>query len=255
MAALLTFVSILVISLIVVRVATVALSLTGLSADVARFQARSAWTGTGFTTGEAENVMKHPVRRKVVSILMVLRSAGLVTSISTLILSFVNVEGSGIGLQRLAILTTLLALLWLISISTFIDRQLTRAIRWALVRWTSLDTRDYASLLHLGGPYSVAEMNVAEGDWLCGRPLRELRLPDEGALVLAIERADNGFVGAPKKNAVIEAGDTVIIYARREILDELDTRPAGQTGQIEHDQSVADQRDIDSREGANDAEE
>ncbi len=83
---------VLLLSLIVVRIAAEALILTGMSREAARFQARSAWTGTGFTTAEAEQVVSHPVRRQIVSTLMFLRSAGLVTAASTLMLSFVSVE-------------------------------------------------------------------------------------------------------------------------------------------------------------------
>ena len=41
---------ILTVSLVVVRVATVGLTMTGLSKDLAQFQALSAFTGSGFTT-------------------------------------------------------------------------------------------------------------------------------------------------------------------------------------------------------------
>ena len=43
------------------RIATVALQLTGLSKANARFQARSAFTGVGYTTSEAEDTVNHPV--------------------------------------------------------------------------------------------------------------------------------------------------------------------------------------------------
>ena len=44
----------LVLALVVTHTASVALILTGLSRDVARFQARSAFTGFGHTTPESE---------------------------------------------------------------------------------------------------------------------------------------------------------------------------------------------------------
>jgi hypothetical protein len=76
-----TFLTVLGLSLIITRLATIALKLTGLSPEVARFQGRSAFTGTGFTTTEAEKVVNHPVRRKIIMWLMIVRSAGLITII------------------------------------------------------------------------------------------------------------------------------------------------------------------------------
>ena len=67
------------LSLLITRLASTALMLTGLSKEAARFQARSAFTGTGFTTHEAEKVVNHPVRRRVIALLMICRSAGLIT--------------------------------------------------------------------------------------------------------------------------------------------------------------------------------
>ena len=87
MAAILTLIVVLLTSLIIVRVATVALTLTGLSRDLARFQARSAFSGAGFTTGESEQVVSHPVRRRIIMLLMLLGNAGIVTVISTLVIS------------------------------------------------------------------------------------------------------------------------------------------------------------------------
>ena len=49
------------ISFLVVRAAAIAFMLTGLDRHKAIFQALSAFTGTGFTTREAERVTSHPV--------------------------------------------------------------------------------------------------------------------------------------------------------------------------------------------------
>jgi len=76
------------VSFIVVRIGGFALQLTGVEADVARFQALSAFTGTGFTTTEAERVVRHRTRRRIVTILIILGNAGFVTIIATLVATF-----------------------------------------------------------------------------------------------------------------------------------------------------------------------
>lgn len=71
------------ISFLFVRAAGIALMMTGLEKNKARFQALSAFSGTGFTTKEAELVINHPVRRKIVTWLMIMGNAGIVTVIVT----------------------------------------------------------------------------------------------------------------------------------------------------------------------------
>lgn len=92
MIAILTLLVIVTISLLVNRIATVALTFTGLSREAARFQSRVAFTGAGYTTSESELVTNHPVRRHIIMILMFLGNVGLVTVIATLMTGFVNIE-------------------------------------------------------------------------------------------------------------------------------------------------------------------
>jgi hypothetical protein len=244
MTALISLLIVLFLSLLVVRIATVALTVTGLSEGAARFQARSAFTGTGFTTREAESVVDHPVRRRIIMLLMILRNAGIVTAVSSLILSFVNTLQSEEGLMRLGWLLGGIIVLWLLSISPWVDRQLSRLIRWALRKWTHLDVRDYVSLLHLAGNYAISEMQVEPGDWIAETSLRDLDLGGEGVLVLGIERGDGTYVGAPTGDTIIEPGDNVLLYGRGDVLEELDERQTGGSGDEAHRRSVAGQQDV-----------
>jgi len=79
-------------SALVVKVGTVALRMTGLDVKRARFQALSAFTGTGFTTKDSELVVRDDRRRRIIMTLMILGNAGFVTVLATLIGSFVFVE-------------------------------------------------------------------------------------------------------------------------------------------------------------------
>ena len=73
MLSIISLLVVLTLSILVTRIATVALTYTGLSRESARFQARSAFTGVGFTTNESEKVVNHPLRRKILMLLMLLR--------------------------------------------------------------------------------------------------------------------------------------------------------------------------------------
>jgi hypothetical protein len=238
------FLTVLCLSLIVTRLATIALTYTGLSRQAAAFQARSAFTGTGFTTSEAEKVVDHPVRRRIIMALMVARSAGLVTIVISLILSFAS-SGEMDRLTRLGWLTGGAAILWLLTRSRFLDQSMSKAIHWSLQRWTSLDTRDYASLLNVHGPYRVNEIFVKKGDWLAGKRLSDCRLPEEGVTVLGVYRSDGRYVGVPRSDTKIFVGDTVVLYGRSKVLHQLTLRRDDPSGQKAHEQAVNDQKNIE----------
>jgi hypothetical protein len=237
MVALATVLVVMLVSLLITRVATVALTLTGLSREVARFQARSALSGTGFTTSEAESVVNHPVRRRIVMTLMLVGSAGLVTVVASLMLSFTG-AGHRQALHRVLLLIAGLTVVWLLARSRWVDRRLSWLIARGLRRWTSLDTRDYAALLHLAERYQVGEIAVREDDWLAGRQLDDLGLRDEGVVILGLTAADGTWVGAPTSETRIEAGDRIVVYGPGAQLTELDCRRAGAAGDRRHDEAV-----------------
>ena len=65
------------VSFLVVRAAAIALMMTGMEEKRARFQALSAFSGTGFTTRDAEIVVNNPRRRQIITWLMILGNAGI----------------------------------------------------------------------------------------------------------------------------------------------------------------------------------
>lgn len=238
------------LSIFITRIATVALVHTGLSVESARFQARSALTGTGFTTAEAEAVINHPVRRRIIMTLMLVGNAGLVTVISSLILTFVGGQGETSLAVKLGFLALGLILLIWMAFSRWLDRHLSRVIDWALKRWVNLDTRDYVSLLHLAGEYRLVELLVKPGDWIDGLRLMDARPRNEGVMVLAVKNAEGAFIGTPSGETVVAAGDTLVLYGRTAALSSLDQRRKGWEGDKSHREAVAEQRQLSKEESA-----
>lgn len=251
MLAVATVVIVAVTSLLITRVATLAFVLTGMSQEAARFQARSALSGTGFTTAEAEGVVGHPVRRRIVMTLMLLGSAGLVTTMATLVIGFANAS-RGQAFSRLAVLLVALGALVLISRTRWFNRALSPLLARLLSRYTDLEAKDYAELLHLGGDWGVGEVAVREGDWLAGGRLAEHDLRSEGVAALGVERPDGSFLGAPSFQTLICPGDVLLLYGRRDRLNEIDDRPAGPEGDRAHLEAVADQERASAAERAED---
>jgi hypothetical protein len=230
---------VLTISLLVTRVAAVALVHTGLSREVARFQARSAFTGVGFTTGESESIVGHPVRRRITMSLMLFGNVGTVAALSSTLLSFIGLESGGSHWRELVLLLAGLATLLLVAASRRVDAALSNIISWALRRFTELDTHDYAHLLHLQGEYGVAELRVDDAAWLAGVTIGESRLAAEGVLVLGVECPGDHFIGAPPSDTQVRSGDRLILYGRAPRIAELDAR-ADRSGESMHRAAVED---------------
>ncbi|WP_336921307.1 hypothetical protein [Aquipuribacter sp. SD81] len=227
MTAVLLVVVVAVLGMVITRVATIAFILTGMSPDTARFQARSALTGTGFTTTEAEAVVGHPARRRIVMVLMLLGGAGAVSAVGAVVLGFAGVDTAVGGLRRVAVLlVSLSALVWL-SRSRLVGRVLESVIRRLLTRWTDLEVRDYTALLHLRGPWGVAKVRVAEGDRLAAAPLADLGLTDDGVTVLGTEHADGRWEGAPARDAHLSPGDSLVVYGTETVLMGLREQASG----------------------------
>lgn len=225
------------LSLLITRVGTVVLVATGMSGQAARFQARSAFTGTGFTTSESDQVVEHPVRRRVVMVLMLLGNAGIVASVSSLILSFKS-GGTGAPWLRIVELAAGLMVLVYGSRSPWLSRRLASLVGRFLRRYTDLEAKDVGDLLDLADGYAVSELAVREGDWVAGRTLVHLALREEGVAVLGITQAEGGYVGAPVGTTRVDVGDVLVLYGRSDLLTELDHRPAGAVGDGEHARAV-----------------
>lgn len=248
MAGIVVLLVVVTTSLIATRVASVALGMTGVSSDLARFQARSAFSGVGFTTNEAERMMAHPVRRRIVMMLMLAGNAGLVTALASIVFAVVRTDDATNATLRAAVLVGGLAGLYAISRSAAVERVLHRLIGRALRRWTRLDVHDYESLLDLTGDYNVVEIEIGPSDWLAEHSLGELDLPDEGILVLAVHRRDGHFLGAPGPDVVLEPGDVLAVYGRGESVKELSGRIGGSAGARQHERSVDRHREERARD-------
>jgi len=247
MVALISLLVIVTVSIIIVRIGAVALTMTGISKDLAVFQAQSAFSGVGFTTSESESVVKHPMRRKIIRALMLMGNAGLTSAIAGLVLTFYQATRQDMAL-RLGLVVAGLGLLWIISTSKFVDKILTKLIKAGLKKFTKLEVRDYARLLEFEKGYAVSELEVKSHDWLCNRRLNELALTDEGVLVLGVRRADGTYVGAPHGKTAIQCGDILTCYGREKLLQALASRTIGTRGDSEHIAAEKEQEQIEKAE-------
>jgi hypothetical protein len=215
------------LSALIVRIGAIAFRMTGMSSDVASFQAASAYSGAGFTTDEAEVITQSPGRRRIARWLIHVGSLGVISGIASLTLSF-----TGGGSQHLSTLVLIIGgtgVIYLFVRSRWFEQVTTPIIERTLARTTDLRIRDYTQVLGLQDGYRVAEIDVDEEDWLTAGSIAELDLPAEGVLPLAVERADGTYIGAPGPDVEKEPGDALVLFGQEDRLQELSDRKAGDT--------------------------
>ncbi len=232
------------LSTLVTKIGAMALTLTGLSHEISVFQARSAFSGVGFATVESEAIMSHPVRRRIIMVLMLVGNLGIATVAATLIVSFMNTSASEVWWLNILILIAGLVALWVLATSRWFERRLNKIIAWSLTRWTSLTVKDYSALLHLRSGFVISEKVVSEGNWLVDKTLQETGVTKEGVLILGIERGSSTYIGTPRADSVIQVNDRLILYGPIDVVDDLDQRGQGRTGKKAHREAVAKHQEV-----------
>jgi len=243
--SLLSFLVAVFVSATIVRIGSVALELTGLSKEVASFQALSAFAGVGFTTSESEKVVNHPLRRKIIRTLMFLGNAGINTMIATLVLTFVNKTTTQMTVNFLWLVVGL-SVFVLFFRSKFIEKWMRRGIKKVLLKISpSLKILDYYHLLGIEKGYEICRVKVRKGSWLANKTLSELELSKEGILVLGIIRKrgrKESYLGMPKGNIKILPGDILVCYGPANLTEKLAKREKGKEGEKEHRAAIEEQK-------------
>lgn len=217
---------IVLVSLLAVRVGATALMMTGLSWDTASFQSYSAFFGVGFTTREAEMVVNHPVRRRIIRDLILAGNVGLTSALATLVVSMMQTETSGHML--LIVLGVSIGIVAILSLSrvSWLQRLLDRLIHRALEHAGMVRALDYELLLRIQHGYVVSEIEVLPDSFLEGRALSESRPWDHGVIILAVRRKDEFIPGLPGRSEVIQAGDVLTAYGMEHSLRRMVEPPA-----------------------------
>lgn len=234
MIAAITLFLVVSISALITKIATIALIHTGLSTDSAKFQSRSAYTGVGFSTSESEKIMNHPVRRRIIFNLMIIGNAGIVTVMSSLILTFILPETLASKLYGLLTVVVGMILIWLAIRSKWVDRALSALITRMLKKYTDLDIQDFAAILHLKDDFKISEKSIGPDDWMANKTIRTLNLRKEGLIILGIDRDGTDYLGSPNGDALILPDDVITVYGKSVVLMSVFNRKRDFKAEIEH---------------------
>ncbi len=227
---LLLFFVTLAVSFIAIRVGAIAFELTGLEWSFAKFQALSCFTGTGFTTKEAELVVGNPQRRRIASVLMVFGNAGLVTLIAT----FANTLRPNIIVPTFTIpflpvifpsrILPWANLLILVVFSYFIYRLFTRTkftkkltdkLRSIVLKKEIVKSVSFEELIVATGGYGVSQIEVCKDSPALDKTLREANLRKYDITILAIERKGD-TIPNPPADTKIQLKDNLVCFGKLE---------------------------------------
>ena len=221
---LILFVMALVASFIVVRIGAIAFQLTGLEWSLAKFQALSCFSGTGFTTREAELVVGHPRRRRIASILMVLGNAGLVAMIATFanslrprIASASSWFGwlwTGLGpLINLLIIGGTVFLTWRFFNRSQKARVFTDYLRLKVKKSSIVESVSVEELVISSGGYGVVRAEIAADSSIVGQTLASSGLRQKDITILVVRRGDEPIANPPA-NTRIQSGDRLLCFGK-----------------------------------------
>jgi hypothetical protein len=195
------------VSFIIVRIGGYALQLTGIEPDVARFQALSAFSGTGFTTREAERVVGHKTRRRIVTILIILGNAG------TLVASFTQVTGYMWFFIRLAIIVGGIFGLYRLIIRSNVGQRfldwLQRPVMNRILREAPLTEE----IFRVEKDWAVSLVMIKRSSKTIGLSVADI-IAEGDIEILGIDRA-GAYLTRPDREEKIMERDRLLVYANK----------------------------------------
>lgn len=210
MLAVIGVIVVVVIWRFIVLTAAVVFERAGLSPVAAAFQARSALTGSGYTTAEAEVVVTDPAARQAASVLFILGFIGPVTILGLLGLGFLLPSSTDLE-QRVAVLVTLLALYLVLERTGINVWLLRRPAQWAAGLFGASPERVWRVV----GDHAILVLPVSSSPLATGQPLSERPFADARISVLGIHRSEPAavqYIANPTPDEVIRAGDQLVLY-------------------------------------------
>jgi Trk-type K+ transport system membrane component len=228
---LILFILTLIVSFVVVRIGAIAFQLTGLEWSLAKFQALSCFSGTGFTTKEAELVTGNKQRRKIATVLIILGNAGFVIMIATLAGSLVpqetilsklsesflpfDIRPELVKWVNLAIIIVVVYGIYRIFTYEKFVRKMTTFLRKKIIKKEIFQKVSFEELLLATGGYGISRIAVNAGSPVLNKTLARSGLREQDIMVLATVRGSE-TIPNPPANMKFLLGDKLICFGKLE---------------------------------------
>lgn len=190
-------------------------TLTGLKKEIARFQVISMFTATGFTTGESELILEHPIRRRLSTFLILFG----VFSLAVIISSISNILADEFKSIELGVIILVLIALYLtLSIPKF-KNFMSRSFDKHLQKNYNISDLPLREVMYFEEDDVVVELPIHKGSSIIGKKLEDVIQTDEDLLVLFIKRGDV-TLRKDSYTTEIQEGDMLFLYGHQDSLQE-----------------------------------
>ena len=224
-----------VVVVMIVRIGAIAFELTGMPWEQAKFQALSCFTLTGFTTREALLVTRHPQRKKIAALMMVLGYAGSISLIATFVnflrpifemgrtyhyipMADIWVPSVLVQVGKLVVLVVCLLVLSRFFLRSKLWEFISMRIRERIRKANLISNVTFEDMAIGDKGFGIMRIAVNDNDEFVGKPILQSGFRKTvGAQILTIERKSK-VIANPEANEMILPGDIIYCFGRRKDL-------------------------------------
>ncbi|GKV69731.1 potassium transporter TrkA [Sporosarcina sp. NCCP-2716] len=199
---------------LVIEMAVVLFTATGLKKTIARFQVISMLTGTGFTTDESSLIIDHPIRRRLSASVILFGYFSLAVIISSIATLLVN----DLKLRLLVLVIAFLIAVQVLLKNGAVFRYLERKFERRMDEQFELEDWPLKTALELGEEDGVALLAIEEDCAFIGGKCQGLLDDEDDIHVLFIRRGDR-VLRKSLFEETLQAGDQVLVFGDRELID------------------------------------
>ncbi|WML49887.1 TrkA C-terminal domain-containing protein [Neobacillus sp. PS3-34] len=201
------------IVLAVIELNVIFFTLTGLEKHISRFQVISMLTGTGFTTGESELIISHPVRRKLSAFLILFGAFSLAVIIS----SISNILAKNFFTLEIAYGAAFLIILLAVLKIPGLQNKLSKKFKGEMKKKYELEDLPIRDVFLTNEDNYFVEVPIHESSPSIGLTLRGIINEEDDINVLFIKRG-SVVIRTERLDTELQAGDKVLLYGDKSVL-------------------------------------
>lgn len=188
---------------------------TGLERKIARFQVISMLTGTGFTTGESELIIDHPVRRRLGAFLILFGAFSLAVIISAIS----KLLEDNFYTMEIAYVAGGLLVLLLILRAPVIQHLMSGKLKSELIESYELADLPISDVLLMDEEDEVREITINKDSQFTDKTFDHIVEKEDDIILLFIKRGEINIRNKAYETK-IEPGDKLVVYGNNPLIDE-----------------------------------